>query len=275
MTRFEALVIASLAAAFTPAVLNMASVWASVEYFAHGFLVPLVAVGVAWTGRQRRRSLAATSDLRGAILLLLALVLYAFGLLGSELVSQGLAVVVALAGAVLLLRGTAWLRALAFPMGFLLFMIPLPSAWITPVIARLQLVVSEHAVSALQAMKLPVGREGNVIVLPNGALFVAEACSGITSIVTLLPVAVLLGYYTQKSLIGKLALLTAVVPLAMVANLLRVVLTAVAALSIGAERATASGLHQSAGALIYLFGCFGLLGVDWAVRRLARARAGA
>lgn len=272
MTHVELSIAAALVLAFTPAVLSMASVWSGVEYFAHGFLVPPVALFLAWTRRARLRALPAASPPRRAGLLVGALLLYAVGLLIQELVVQGLALVAAVAGAVLLLRGGAWLRVLAFPIGFLLFMIPLPEPWITPAIAGLQRLVSAQAVGLTHAFALPVTREGNVIFVPGGALFVAEACSGITSIVTLVPVATFLGHFTQTRLWPRLALVAAVIPLAMLANLLRVVFTVLASLSLGTQRATASVLHESAGALTYVFSCLGLVAVDWAIRRAARAR---
>jgi exosortase len=124
----------------------------------------------------------------------------------------------------------------------------------------------------MHAFALPVSRQGNVIFVPDGTLFVAEACSGITSIVTLMPVATFLGHFTQTRLWPRLALVAAVVPLAMLANLLRVVFTVLASLSMGPQRATASALHESAGALTYVFSCLGLVCVDWGIRRVVRAR---
>jgi exosortase len=202
-----------------------------------------------------------------------ALAVYAVGLAVGAAGLQGLGLIAAVAGCALYVLGGEGLRALAFPIAFLIFMLPLPSAWVTPVILDLQLLVSSTAVSVLHAFGATVAREGNVILLPGGdSLFVEEACSGITSIVTLAPLAVVLAYFTQRTLWRRIALVVAVVPAAMIANLLRVVLSVIAAQRLGAERATNSALHEFAGLLTFALACLALIGLG-AVLRGSRARA--
>ncbi len=186
---------------------------------------------------------------------------------------EGLGVVLAVAGLLLYLRGAAWLRALSFAVAYLLFMVPLPEAILTPMIVRLQLFVSSVGVDLLQLAGVPVFRNGNVIELPGGAsLFVAEACSGITSVVTLLPLGVFLAYFTQRTWPRRAVLVAAVVPLAMLGNLVRVVGTVLAARAYGVEAATADGVHEWAGVLTYVLGCLALLGVGRLMRLLVPPR---
>jgi exosortase len=203
---------------------------------------------------------------------LLALVLYAVGSAGGLLGLQGLALVAAVAAAVLWLRGPAWLRILAFPTAYLLFMVPLPEPWIAPVIVKLRLFVTSAAVAVLHAAGMPVLREGNVLLLPGGeSLFVADACSGVTSLITLLPLGVLVAYLTERQLWRRLVLVASVLPIAMLFNLLRVLGTVVAAQSVGAERATSGGIHEAAGLLTYAVGCGALIGVGALLRRIRPA----
>jgi exosortase len=197
----------------------------------------------------------------------LALALYAAGLVAGAAGLQGLGLIVAVAGGALYLLGPEGLRAVAFPIAFLVFMLPLPSAWLTPVIVDLQLLVSSAAVAFLHSFGATVAREGNVILLAGGdSLFVEEACSGITSIVTLTPLAVMLAYFTQRTAWRRLALVAAVVPAAMVANLLRVVFTVISAQHLGAERATSNALHESAGLLTFALACLALIGLGALLR---------
>jgi exosortase len=263
---------ALLALAFAPALFALARVWAAVDYQSHGFLVPVVALWVAQRERPRRRGLAIEPDRRGLAVLVVALAAYLFGA-GAGLVSlQGLALVIAVAGGVLLTRGAAWLRALAFPIAFLIFMVPVPPAWIGPTIVRLQVLVSSASVALLELFGLGITRSGNVLRLPNGdSLFVAEACSGVTSIVTLTPLAVLLGYFTLRRFGTRALLVVAVVPLAMVGNLARVVTTCALAARVGAERATSGWFHESAGLLTYAVACGLMLAVGAGLRRLEEA----
>jgi exosortase len=111
-----------------------------------------------------------------------------------------------------------------------------------------------------------------VLQLASGeSLFVAEACSGITSIVTLLPLAVFLAYFTERSLGRRLVLVAAVFPLAMFGNLLRVIGTVIASGYVGVERATGGLVHDSAGLLTYVIGCLALLGVGALMRMMLPA----
>jgi len=134
----------------------------------------------------------------------------------------------------------------------------------------------EEAARLLQAHRihhLPVVGEGNVIHLPDTSLEVAEACSGITSLVTLTPLAIVLAYFTEPTLVRRLVIIFAVVPAAMLGNLLRVIVTVWAAQRYGAEAATGSWLHESAGALTFALACLALIGLGALMRRFLPARA--
>ena len=207
-----------------------------------------------------------------ALLVALALGSYLVGVGTSLVALQGLSVVIALAGGVLYLRGPEWLRALRFPIAFTIFMVPIPEPWIAPLIARLQLIVSTGAVEVLQQAGFSIYRDGNVMVLPGGAsLFVAEACSGITSIITLLPLAVFLGYFTQCEFTRRALLVAAVIPIAMLGNGLRVIGTVVAARYWGADNVTQGSVHEMAGVAVYVVGCLALVALSAALPRAASA----
>jgi exosortase len=259
-------------AAFAPAVAAMAAVWSAVDYQSHGFLVPLVSLWVALRERYAWRRLAVRPDRRGLALLALAGLAYVLGAGAGSPSLQGAAFVGAVAGAVLAARGAAWLRQLAFPIGYLLFMVPVPPGWIAPLILRLQLFVSGAAVALLGAAGVDVAREGNVLALPTGeTLFVAEACSGVTSVITLAPLGVLLAYLTLRRAWTRALLVAAVVPLAMAGNLVRVVATVIASLYVGAAAASEGPPHELLGLLVYVV-AVGLLIVVAGILRRAEAR---
>lgn len=246
----------------------MSRVWNSVDYYSHGYMVPLVALWAASAQRARLPGLPVDRDARGIAWIAVALVLYAVGMAASLVWLAGLSVPVAIAGGVLYLRGSAWLRALGFAIGYLLFMVPLPAALLTPIIVKLQLFVSVAGVALLQGAGYAIHREGNVINLPEGeSLFVAEACSGITSIVTLVPLGVFLAYFTDRRLWVRVLLVATVIPVAMLGNLARVVLSVVAATRVGAEAATGSAFHDWLGVGTYVLACGVLLGIGHCVQR--------
>ncbi|NNL65509.1 MAG: exosortase/archaeosortase family protein, partial [Myxococcales bacterium] len=191
-----------------------------------------------------------------------ALLAYVAGLMADLLSLQGVAFPLALAGLVAWRRGGGTLRVLAFPLAYLLFMVPVPPQWLTPVVTRLQGFVTWTASAVLEIARVPALREGNVIVLPEGSLFVAEACSGITSIVTLLPVAALLVFLTPGPRRHGWLLVASVVPIAMLWNLVRVLATVAATRSVGVVQATTGSLHETAGMLTFVAGCLSLLALS-------------
>jgi exosortase len=270
MRRVEWVLLGALALVFVPALRDLAAVWTSVEHYSHGPLVPLVAGWTAARSPVLQRGPVSPREGRGLALIALALVAYAFGLGASLPTLEGAALVAAVAGVALHLFGRRGLARLAFPVGFLLFMVPLPPSWLAPVIVWLQLAVSSAGAALLRAGGLEVVREGNVLVLPGQvSLFVAEACSGITSIVTLAPLAVALAYLSERTLARRLVLVASVVPLAMLGNLLRVIATVLAASAFGAKPATEGPLHEAAGVLAFALSVLLLFALGSVLRRLA------
>lgn len=268
----EWLLAGALLLVFAPALGGMAEQWLAFDYLSHGFLVPVISLAAYLRERPRRESVPVAPDAWGAVPIGVALLAYLAGLAAHVLSLQGLALVLAVAGAVWLLRGRAWLRSVAFPVGYLIFMIPPPSAWITPLIVSLQLFVSVVALAVVQAFGLEITRDGNILQLASGeTLFVAEACSGVTSVITLAPLAVVLGYYSLRRLSFQLVLVAAVIPLAMLGNLTRVVATLAVADAWDVAFATQGLLHGLLGFSTYLVACLGMIGVATLLRRWEKA----
>lgn len=269
MTRSEIVFALVLLAVFAPALATLAGEWSAVEHQSHGFLVPIVALLAAHS--LAARGPTARPDPRGAALLLAALAVYAFGFTAGSPTALGLALCGAIAGAVWYLRGAAWLRRLAFPLGYLLFLVPLPPSWVAALVVPLLEFVTAGSVGLLRLAGMGVERQGNVIVLPGGeSLFVAEACSGLTSLVTLVPIAVLIAWLAPLSNPRRVALVALVVPIAMGANLLRVVGTVLGTEAFGARAMTDEPVHSLVGLSVYVVGCVALLAL---ARALAPARA--
>src|SRR5260370_12733088 len=111
-----------------------------------------------------------------------------------------------LSGSLLFVLGWRHLKILAFPLAFLLLMIPVPAILFNQVAFPLQLFASRGAELVLTALAIPVLREGNVINLASMPLEVAEACSGIRSLVSLFTLALIYGYFTEKRAWGRIAL---------------------------------------------------------------------
>jgi exosortase len=139
-------------------------------------------------------------------------------------------------------------------------MVPPPRFLMYQLLYRLKLIVTDTAVALMQALGQPVMAEGNQIVVPGHTLFVADACSGLTSIVTLLPLSCIVAYFLSRGIWRRAVVVASVFPLTIAANILRVVVTVQMVSSIGIEAAQGS-LHESFGVFTYVLGTLSVIGV--------------
>ncbi|HEY6356729.1 MAG TPA: exosortase/archaeosortase family protein, partial [Vicinamibacterales bacterium] len=178
---------------------------------------------------------------------------------------------VVLTGVVLFLFGWRHLRMLAFPLAFLLLMVPLPAIVFNRIAFPLQLVASRFGETMISAANIPVLREGNVLVMANTSLEVAEACSGIRSLVSLITLALLYGYFTDRRLWVRLAIVASAIPVAIVANGARVAGTGIAAHYIGPDAAQGF-FHEFSGWVVFIVAFLLLLLIQRLLLWLAPAR---
>jgi exosortase len=232
--------------------------WSSDDNYSHGFFVLPLAAFFAWERRERLRAAAARPSALGAVLVAASLLVYLAGVFGAELFLTRVSLIGVLAGAVLYVWGREPFRILIFPLAFLLLMVPLPAIVFNQLAFPLQLVASQMGEAAIAAAGIPVLREGNVLHLPARALEVAEACSGIRSLVSLLMLGLVLGYFTERRIGARVLITLAAVPIAILANAVRVAGTGLA--SEWVSPAAADGFfHTFSGWLMFVVAFAGLL----------------
>lgn len=190
--------------------------------FAHGIFVPLFSAFVLWQDRERLKAIPAAPSWAGIPLVVFGLLTLIFGVLGAEIFLQRFSLLILVAGLIILFRGWTFFRAVVFPWAFLVLMIPLPTLIIQQVTFPLQLLASKLATELLQLVGVPVLREGNLIQLAKLPLDVAEACSGIRSLLTLVTLAVIYGYLMETRISVRVLLACCAVPIAVVANSFRI-----------------------------------------------------
>ena len=240
--------------------------WASDDNYSHGFLIIPIALYCAWERRDALARLEARPHVVGLLLVLASLVVFAIGTLAAELFLARISLVGVVVGAVLFVWGPSHVRALAFPLALLPLMVPLPEIVFNQIALPLQLIASRVGETAIAAAGIPVLREGNILELPDMTLAVAEACSGIRSLVSLVTLAVVLTYFTGRGIGGRLAVVVAAVPIAILANAFRVAGTGLAAHWIG-RRAAEGFFHGFSGWLMFVTAFAGLVGVQMLVNR--------
>ena len=239
--------------------------WGINENYSHGYLIPPLAAYLVWERRHVLMSAAPSRSWFGLVAIAGSVVLLLVGLLGAELFISRIAMLGALVGAILFILGWRHLKMLVFPLGILLLMIPLPAIIFNQIVFPLQLVASQAGESAIAAAGIPVLREGNVIFLANTTLEVAEACSGIRSLVSLLTLAIVFGYFTDPRPGVRTAIALSAVPVAIVANAVRVAGTGIAAHYYGSS--AAEGFFHSFSGWIVFIAAFAML---FAIIRLLR-----
>jgi exosortase len=231
--------------------------WQHDDNYSHGFLIVPIALYFAWERRDRLKAAPLAPSWLGVVLLLGSLATLIAGVLGAELFLTRVSIVGAVAGTVLFMLGWQHLRILTLPILFLLLMIPIPAIIFNQIAFPLQLLASRFGEVTLQAFHIPVLREGNVITLANTQLEVAEACSGIRSLISLLTLGIVYGYFVHPSAWVRTVIALATIPVAILANGLRVAGTGVAAHYYGP--AAAEGFfHTFSGWLVFLV-AFGML----------------
>lgn len=239
-----------LAVTYASIVPGMAAQWWEDPNYSHGFLVPLASAYFLWERRQELAEARPGGGLLGLPLLLGGLALLAFGYAGTEYFTMRLSLVVVLAGIVLFWFGREVFRVSAFPLGFLAFMVPLPYIVYDALAFPLKLLVAKYSVLCLKLMGVVVSREGNIIMFPTTVLEVADACSGLRSLVSLIALGVVYAMISQRSLLPRLLLVALTVPIAIVTNMARVIATGFLAQYYGA--AAAEGFfHEFAGMAVF------------------------
>ena len=213
-----------LTACYAPLLWGLARQWATAEDMSHGFFVPLVAAYIAWRKREELAAIRAVPNYWGLVLAASGGVQMLLGTLAAQVFVAETAFLVSLTGAVLFLGGTRALKILAFPLFLLVFMFPIPAIVYARVTLPLQLFASSVAETILNALGVPVLRDGNVLELASQRLSVVEACSGIRSLVSLAFLALVYAYFFDRRTWMRWLLLGATVPIAIAANAARVTL---------------------------------------------------
>lgn len=266
-TRFRVGVLLSLwFCTFLPVYPSMVGTWLQHSDNSHGVLVPFVAIYFAWRERYRIASTPISNSNVGLLLLVVSLGLYLLSYVGGIAVIARSMIVFSLAGLLLCCLGKDIFKLLAFPLFFLLFMVPIPDSILGLVSFPLQLSVTKISTSLIQTVGIPAYREGNMVYFSNTQLEVAEACSGIRSLASLAMLSILFSWSLKRNWSVKLLLIASALPLAVFTNIVRVTGTGILAHFYGAKVALGF-LHEFAGMVTFAFGFVLLSLLYWALNK--------
>ncbi len=231
--------------------------WMTNENYSHGPLVPLVSGVLVWRMRQRLRALPVGHDARGLAGVVLAAALLILGQRSDVFALQGYSIVLMAAALVWTFLGLAWLRALAFPLIYLLFMLPFPPAFVNHLSYALKEVTVRISTVAAQALGVTLQQEGMNLYLGNGILRIENPCSGLRSLISLLATGALFAYFQPGAWWRKLVILVAAVPLAMMGNAVRITALILVA-HYGSVTQAAGRFHDLSGLVVFAAALVGM-----------------
>jgi exosortase len=224
--------------------------WIRDDNYSHGFLVVPISIFLFYRKRKELIFPSPTSNW-GIVITLAGCLGFIFGIAANEYFTTRFSLVLIITGIALYHLGIDNLRKVWFAFFFLIFMIPIPAVIYHSATLPMQLFATKITDSFLQFIGVPAIRQGNIIYLPSYALEVAEACSGLRSLATLMALGALYGHLAMPGKARPVILFLATIPIAIVTNIIRLLFTAIGAYAISTKLAE-DFLHEMSGILVFI-----------------------
>lgn len=216
--------------------------------YSHGYIVPLIALGLLWVRFQPFRPVPALERWIGLGILILGLSTRLLGVYMTMAPLDRYSFLISIFGVFMLVGGWHTIRWAGPALGFLFFMLPLPSVLEHNVLWRLQTLASVGSTFVLQTLGMAAFREGNLIKIPGANLNIADACSGLRMLTIFLALAVAMVFLIERPWWDKFIILLSAIPIALVVNIIRITVTGLLYWVVGPENEFAKKLgHDWAG----------------------------
>jgi len=259
------LVLALVAVAYAPTFHTLARTWTHNDNYSHGLIIPPITLFLLWMRRDALRSAPREPSALGLPLVALGLLIHVAGIRGDLTMVQGHSFVLVALGLILHFFGRRVTRLALFPVAYLVFMSPFPPVFADELSFRLKLWVISGSLRAVSAMGIPVVREGMTLHLPVGAVSIEDPCSGLRSLIALLALATLIAAFSRAGAIRRSVLVLTAIPVAMVANFIRITLIVLASNYLGLAIGTGV-VHDISGYVLFAVGIAGLFAVKAVLR---------
>lgn len=250
--------------------------WWTDPNYSHGFIVPFFSAFLIWQDRKRLAAIEPQPSYTGLLIIAFGAAVLIFGVLGAELFTSRTSLLFIIAGTVVYFQGWKYFRAVIFAWLFLFLMVPPPDLIMNMVTIPLQFLASDLATFFLRIFGVPVLQNGNILQLSNMSLEVVEACSGIRSLISLVTLAIVYGYLLEESYVLRVVLAVAALPIAVLANGLRIMGTGITGLYWDPDKAQGF-FHEFSGWVIFILSLIALFVLHKILRSISgfgrRARA--
>lgn len=252
---------------FGTTIVNLIQDWSTNDNYSHGFLVPFIVGYMIWQKKDQLARLVIKPSNVGFWVIIFAMIVHILGNIGAELFIMRTAIVITIAGLCIISFGIRITAAIAIPLAYLMFMVPLPAIIWNKIAFPMQIFSARLTSNVIQFIGIPLLREGNVLHLPNTTLEVVDACSGLRSLTSLLALSAAFACIVKLTNISKWLLFLSAIPIAILVNILRLTSTALFARYIGPE--TAQGfLHDISGIIVFIAAFIILYGLYALVQKL-------
>lgn len=246
--------------AYAPVYPELLDTWLHNPNNSHGLLVPLIALLMIYKKKDKLLDTPLTSNKIGGLILAASMAIYVVSYLGAIAVVTRLMMITSLIGLILYVLGDKVFRLIRFPLLFSFFMVPVPDSVYSLIAFPLQLFATKVSTGVIQAMGIPAYREGNMVYFLHAQLEVAEACSGLRSMMAFLTLSVLFAHVmTNRSRLRKAILVLSMIPLSIGVNIVRVTGTGILAHIYG-EKVAMGFLHEFSGLFVFALGFLLLAG---------------
>jgi exosortase A len=256
---------------FWPVYPEMVQTWLNSSNNSHGILVPLISAFFIWNKREELSRAEVGSSSWGLVILAMSMVLYLLAFTGQVAVVARLMIVTSLIGLVLFNYGREVFGLLKFPLIYLVFMIPIPVTIYNLIAFPLQLFATKVSHFLISLVQIPVYREGNMLYFVQTQLEVADACSGIRSMMAFVMLSVLFAYLMDRGWGKRILLVALAIPLAIFANIVRVTGTGILAHFYG-KKVARGFMHEFSGMAVFAFGFVLLFLLYWLLNKWSSRR---
>ena len=252
---------------YVPVVPSLVHEWATFPSLSHGFVVPVLALYLAWARRAHLARGTVEPSCTGFPIFVMGLAWYVVGMLSGESFVTRTSLMITLAGTVWFLAGAAITRGLFPAIAYLGLMIPLPYVTVRGLTDQLRIIEATTSAQILTVIGVPVFQDGFFLHLANMTLEVADVCSSIPAVMSLVALGAAFGCVTQRPPLVRLTLILMAAPLGFVSNIVRITMTAAGTYYVG-PMVLESVFHSWHGTLVFVMTVGALTLLDSGLSRL-------
>lgn len=230
------------------------------SYYSHGFLVPFISLYLGYQQKERLSIITIKGSSIGLIIICLSLIMHLIGMLIYIFSVSGFSIYFLIIGLSLYLFGIQISKVIWFPLFFLIFMFPVPVAFIEIVSFPLKMVAAFGGVGIVRLLGIPVLQEGFNITIPAGTLLVGNPCSGLRSLIAFMALAAVFAYVAKVDVKKKVIIFLLSIPIALISNMVRIPMLIFASQKYGlASAGPDTFIHTGSGIFVFILGCCLLL----------------